>query len=191
MKWCRLAQAGDRWWDLKHCSFVGVGAQISPLEGRRGSLLPILGASPTEEQSAAGEPTPDPEAPTVAPLSRNGWGADRSGWGGAAASKRPGPSHGAPWRRGRAASSQLPFGGRWGAADIPAPALPPDSLLHLSDSKHLAVFHRGRFYRVWLYHAGKLLLPRDLEMQFQRILDDPSPPQPGELRLAALTAGSR
>ncbi|KAM6436351.1 carnitine O-palmitoyltransferase 1, muscle isoform 1-T2 [Liasis olivaceus] len=66
-----------------------------------------------------------------------------------------------------------------------------DSLLHLSDSKHLAVFHKGRFYKVWLYHGGKMLPPRDLEMQFQRILDDPSPPQPGELRLAALTAGSR
>ncbi|XP_063164909.1 carnitine O-palmitoyltransferase 1, muscle isoform isoform X2 [Candoia aspera] len=71
------------------------------------------------------------------------------------------------------------------------PGKEADSLLHLTDSKHLVVFHRGRFYRVWLYHAGKLLPPRDLEMQFQRILDDPSPPQPGELRLAALTAGSR
>ncbi|XP_070803783.1 carnitine O-palmitoyltransferase 1, muscle isoform isoform X4 [Pituophis catenifer annectens] len=66
-----------------------------------------------------------------------------------------------------------------------------DSLLHLADSRHLAVFHRGRFFKVWLYHGGKQLPPRDLEMQFQRILDNPSPPQPGELRLAALTAGSR
>lgn len=74
---------------------------------------------------------------------------------------------------------------------IPTPHPPPDSLLHLADSRHLAVFHRGRFFKVWLYHGGKHLPPRDLEMQFQRILDDPSPPQPGELRLAALTAGSR
>ncbi|XP_061493933.1 carnitine O-palmitoyltransferase 1, muscle isoform [Rhineura floridana] len=66
-----------------------------------------------------------------------------------------------------------------------------DTLLHLLDSRHLAVFHKGRFYKVWLYQAGKLLSPRDLEMQFQRILDDPSPPQPGELKLAALTAGDR
>nr|XP_034984544.1 carnitine O-palmitoyltransferase 1, muscle isoform-like [Zootoca vivipara] len=66
-----------------------------------------------------------------------------------------------------------------------------DSLLHLSDSRHLAVFHKGRFYKLWLYQAGKLLSPCDLEMQFQRILDDPSPPDPSEVRLAALTAGER
>uniref|UniRef100_A0A670ZUX2 Carnitine O-palmitoyltransferase 1, muscle isoform n=1 Tax=Pseudonaja textilis TaxID=8673 RepID=A0A670ZUX2_PSETE len=71
------------------------------------------------------------------------------------------------------------------------PGKETDSLLHLADSRHLAVFHRGRFFKVWLYQGGKQLPPRDLEMQFQRILDDPSPPQPGELRLAALTAGSR
>ncbi|XP_072858465.2 carnitine O-palmitoyltransferase 1, muscle isoform isoform X1 [Pogona vitticeps] len=71
------------------------------------------------------------------------------------------------------------------------PGKEADSLLHLSDSKHLAVYHKGRFYKVWLYHAGQLLSPRDLELQFQRILDDPSPPQPGELKLAALTAGER
>lgn len=59
------------------------------------------------------------------------------------------------------------------------------------DSKHLAVYHKGRFYKVWLYYGGQLLKPRDLELQFQRILDDPSPPQPGEERLAALTAGDR
>ncbi|XP_068787226.1 carnitine O-palmitoyltransferase 1, muscle isoform isoform X2 [Struthio camelus] len=64
-----------------------------------------------------------------------------------------------------------------------------DTLLHLLNSKHLAVYHKGRFYKVWLFHGGTLLKPRDLEMQFQRILDDPSPPQPGEERLAALTAG--
>lgn len=71
--------------------------------------------------------------------------------------------------------------------------MPPhaDTLLHLVDSKHLAVYHKGRFYKVWLYYGGQVLPPRDLELQFQRILDDPSPPQPGEERLAALTAGER
>ncbi|KAM6095338.1 carnitine O-palmitoyltransferase 1, muscle isoform [Chlamydotis macqueenii] len=71
------------------------------------------------------------------------------------------------------------------------PGKETDTLLHLADSKHLAVYHRGRFYKVWLYYGGQLLRPRDLELQFQRILDDPSPPQPGEERLAALTAGER
>ncbi|XP_075364027.1 carnitine O-palmitoyltransferase 1, muscle isoform isoform X2 [Mycteria americana] len=71
------------------------------------------------------------------------------------------------------------------------PGKEKDALLHLVDSKHLAVYHRGRFYKVWLYYGGQLLRPRDLQLQFQRILDDPSPPQPGEERLAALTAGER
>ncbi|XP_044285560.1 carnitine O-palmitoyltransferase 1, muscle isoform isoform X2 [Varanus komodoensis] len=71
------------------------------------------------------------------------------------------------------------------------PGKETDTLLHLSESRHLAVYHKGRFYKVWLYHAGRHLTPRELEMQFQRILDDPSPPAPGELKLAALTAGER
>ncbi|NXG69662.1 CPT1B palmitoyltransferase, partial [Baryphthengus martii] len=71
------------------------------------------------------------------------------------------------------------------------PGKETDTLLHLVDSKHLAVYHRGRYYKVWLYYGGQLLPPCDLELQFQRILDDPSPPQPGEEQLAALTAGER
>ncbi|XP_075772834.1 LOW QUALITY PROTEIN: carnitine O-palmitoyltransferase 1, muscle isoform [Pelodiscus sinensis] len=71
------------------------------------------------------------------------------------------------------------------------PGKESDTVQHLADSRHLAVYHRGRFYKLWLYQGGKLLLPRDLELQFQRILDDPSPPQPGEETLAALTAGDR
>lgn len=55
----------------------------------------------------------------------------------------------------------------------------------------MAVYHKGRFFKVWLYEGSCLLKPRDLEMQFQRILDDTSPPQPGEEKLAALTAGGR
>ncbi|XP_004845344.1 carnitine O-palmitoyltransferase 1, muscle isoform isoform X2 [Heterocephalus glaber] len=66
-----------------------------------------------------------------------------------------------------------------------------DVLQHLAESRHVAVYHKGRFFKVWLYEGSRLLKPRDLEMQFQRILDDPSPPQPGEEKLAALTAGGR
>lgn len=74
----------------------------------------------------------------------------------------------------------------------PEPARgPTDVLQHLAESRHVAVYHRGRFFKVWLYDGSSLLEPRDLELQFQRILDDPSPPQPGEERLAALTAGGR
>ncbi|XP_049740726.1 carnitine O-palmitoyltransferase 1, muscle isoform isoform X3 [Elephas maximus indicus] len=71
------------------------------------------------------------------------------------------------------------------------PGKETDLLQHLGDSRHVAVYHKGRFFKVWLYEGSQLLKPRDLEMQFQRILDDPSPPQPGEEKLAALTAGGR
>lgn len=66
-----------------------------------------------------------------------------------------------------------------------------DIVQHLTDRKHLLVYHKGRFFQVWLYTGGRHLLPSELEMQFQRILNDTSEPQPGELKLAALTAGNR
>ncbi|XP_048462975.1 carnitine O-palmitoyltransferase 1, liver isoform isoform X2 [Rhincodon typus] len=71
------------------------------------------------------------------------------------------------------------------------PGLETDTLQHLKDSKHIAVYHRGRFYKVWLYHNGRLLKPREIQTQMQKILDDQSPAQPGEEKLAALTAGDR
>lgn len=66
-----------------------------------------------------------------------------------------------------------------------------DTLQHVQDSEHLAVYHKGRYFRLRVYHAGRLLCPREIEFQIQRILDDPSPPSKGEAKLAALTAGDR
>uniref|UniRef100_A0A8C7J803 carnitine O-palmitoyltransferase n=1 Tax=Oncorhynchus kisutch TaxID=8019 RepID=A0A8C7J803_ONCKI len=66
-----------------------------------------------------------------------------------------------------------------------------DVLQHWQDSEFVTVYHRGRYFRLWVYKAGRLLSPREIEYQIQRILDDPSPPGPGEDRLGALTAGDR
>ncbi|XP_038663259.1 carnitine O-palmitoyltransferase 1, liver isoform isoform X1 [Scyliorhinus canicula] len=71
------------------------------------------------------------------------------------------------------------------------PGLYSDTLQHLKDSKHIAVFHKGRYFKVWLYHSGRLLKPCEIQLQMQKILDDTSLPQPGEEKLAALTAGDR
>ncbi|XP_069804746.1 carnitine O-palmitoyltransferase 1, liver isoform-like isoform X2 [Dendropsophus ebraccatus] len=71
------------------------------------------------------------------------------------------------------------------------PGIETDTIQHFSDSKHIVVYHKGRFFRVWVYHSGRLLNPKELEIQFQHILDDTSPPQVGEEKLAALTAGER
>ncbi|XP_062840876.1 carnitine O-palmitoyltransferase 1, liver isoform isoform X2 [Trichomycterus rosablanca] len=66
-----------------------------------------------------------------------------------------------------------------------------DVLQHWQDSEFVAVYHRGRYFRLWVYSAGRLLSPREIQYQIQRILDDPSPPLPGEEKLGALTAGNR
>ncbi|KAM8861501.1 carnitine O-palmitoyltransferase 1, muscle isoform 2-T3 [Synchiropus picturatus] len=71
------------------------------------------------------------------------------------------------------------------------PGIETDILQHLTDRKHLVVYHKGRFFQLWLYTGGRHLLPSELEVQFQRILSDASEPLPGELKLAALTAGNR
>uniref|UniRef100_A0A671YA96 carnitine O-palmitoyltransferase n=1 Tax=Sparus aurata TaxID=8175 RepID=A0A671YA96_SPAAU len=66
-----------------------------------------------------------------------------------------------------------------------------DSVQHWQDSDYVAVYHRGRYFRLWVYQAGRLLSPREIEFQIQRILDDPAPPAKGEAKLGALTAGDR
>uniref|UniRef100_A0A9J8C995 carnitine O-palmitoyltransferase n=1 Tax=Cyprinus carpio carpio TaxID=630221 RepID=A0A9J8C995_CYPCA len=69
------------------------------------------------------------------------------------------------------------------------PGVESDVLQHMNESKHIAVYHKGRFYKVWMFYDGRLLLPREVEQQIERILADKSEPQPGEELLAALTAG--
>ncbi|XP_049757586.1 carnitine O-palmitoyltransferase 1, brain isoform isoform X3 [Elephas maximus indicus] len=71
------------------------------------------------------------------------------------------------------------------------PGVQKDHIHHLCDSRHVAVFHRGRFFRVGTHSGNGLLSPRALEQQFQRILDDPSPSCPHEEHLPALTAAPR
>lgn len=66
-----------------------------------------------------------------------------------------------------------------------------DTLQHWQDSDHIAVYHRGRYFRLKVYQAGRLLCPREIEFQIQRILDDPTLPSKGEANLGALTAGDR
>ncbi|GAA6092011.1 carnitine O-palmitoyltransferase 1, muscle isoform [Tachysurus ichikawai] len=71
------------------------------------------------------------------------------------------------------------------------PGIETDCVQHLRNRKHLVVYHKGRFFKVWLYYGGRHLLPAELEQQFQHILNDTTEPQSGELKLASLTAGNR
>uniref|UniRef100_A0AAZ3QWI0 carnitine O-palmitoyltransferase n=1 Tax=Oncorhynchus tshawytscha TaxID=74940 RepID=A0AAZ3QWI0_ONCTS len=71
------------------------------------------------------------------------------------------------------------------------PGLERDTIQHMQDSRHIVVYHRGRYFKVPMFYDGKVLSPRAVEQQMERILADPSEPQPGEECLAALTAGDR
>ncbi|KAL7831026.1 hypothetical protein SRHO_G00305280 [Serrasalmus rhombeus] len=66
-----------------------------------------------------------------------------------------------------------------------------DTLQHISNSRHIVVYHKGRYFKVGMFYDGRLLFPREIEQQMERILADTSEPQPGEEKLAALTAGNR
>lgn len=88
-------------------------------------------------------------------------------------------------------NSMYPFRKRKKSTALKQSSLISDVLQHQLDSEYIAVYHKGRYFRLWVYRAGRLLSPRELEYQIQRILDDPSPPQPGEEKLGALTAGER
>lgn len=69
--------------------------------------------------------------------------------------------------------------------------MPKDTVQHWQDSDYIVVYHRGRYFRLRVYQAGRLLSPREIENQIQRIIDDPTPPCIGEAKLGALTAGDR
>uniref|UniRef100_H3CYN5 carnitine O-palmitoyltransferase n=1 Tax=Tetraodon nigroviridis TaxID=99883 RepID=H3CYN5_TETNG len=70
------------------------------------------------------------------------------------------------------------------------PGVETDTLQHTNETKHIVVYHKGRFFKVWMFYDGRLLLPREIEQQMEKILADQSAPQPGEEKLAALTAGT-
>ncbi|XP_046412845.1 carnitine O-palmitoyltransferase 1, liver isoform isoform X1 [Neodiprion fabricii] len=71
------------------------------------------------------------------------------------------------------------------------PGIETDKLVHVQDSKHIVVYHKGRYYKVLIYYKNRILQPCEIERQMQEILDDTSTPCAGEEKLAALTAGER
>ncbi|XP_017785605.1 PREDICTED: carnitine O-palmitoyltransferase 1, liver isoform isoform X2 [Nicrophorus vespilloides] len=70
------------------------------------------------------------------------------------------------------------------------PGIETDKIQHWSDSNHIVVYHKGRYYKVIIY-KGRILKPNEIQEQIEYILNDASEPLPGEEKLAALTAGER
>ncbi|GFR62192.1 carnitine O-palmitoyltransferase 1, liver isoform [Elysia marginata] len=71
------------------------------------------------------------------------------------------------------------------------PGVETDTLVHLNDSNHIAVYHKGRYFKVYIRHKHRLLKPCEIEAMLQKIVEDETPPAEGEEHLAALTAGER
>lgn len=71
------------------------------------------------------------------------------------------------------------------------PGIETDKIVHYQDSNHIVVLHRGCYYKVVIYHNGRILRPCELQIQIEEILNSADKPQPGEELLASLTAGDR
>ncbi|CAG5088418.1 Oidioi.mRNA.OKI2018_I69.PAR.g11835.t1.cds [Oikopleura dioica] len=71
------------------------------------------------------------------------------------------------------------------------PGIDKDKIVKLEDSRHVAVYHKGRWFKVYCYYAGRLLTTSEIEHQLDLILKDDTPPARGEEDLACLTAGKR
>jgi carnitine O-palmitoyltransferase 1, liver isoform len=44
------------------------------------------------------------------------------------------------------------------------PGIDQDRIIHWSDSTHIAVYNKGRYFRVPIYHKGRLLKPCEMEL---------------------------
>jgi len=71
------------------------------------------------------------------------------------------------------------------------PGVDKDKIVKISDSRHIAVHHKGRWFKVYCYYAGRLLTTAEIEQQLDYILENDEEPDFGEADLAALTAGKR
>lgn len=66
-----------------------------------------------------------------------------------------------------------------------------DKLIHLNDSSHVVVFHKGRFYRLTFHHRGRLLEPKQIEYLLEKIINDPDQPTEAETYITSLTTLDR
>ncbi|XP_058815518.1 carnitine O-palmitoyltransferase 1, liver isoform isoform X1 [Topomyia yanbarensis] len=74
---------------------------------------------------------------------------------------------------------------------VRVPGVESDKIVHYQDSNHIVVLFRGCYYKVVIYHNGRILRPCEIQIQIEEILHSHDKPQPGEELLASLTAGDR
>ncbi|XP_055635447.1 carnitine O-palmitoyltransferase 1, liver isoform isoform X2 [Toxorhynchites rutilus septentrionalis] len=71
------------------------------------------------------------------------------------------------------------------------PGVETDKIVHYQDSNHIVVLHKACYYKVIIYHNGRILRPCEIQIQIEEILNSTAKPQVGEELLASLTAGDR
>jgi carnitine O-palmitoyltransferase 1 len=71
------------------------------------------------------------------------------------------------------------------------PGIEVDKVVHFEDIKHIAVLHKGCYYKVMIYHNGRLLNPLEIQYQLDLILKSKEKSSHGEEYLASLTSWDR
>lgn len=47
---------------------------------------------------------------------------------------------------------------------VRVPGLETDKIVHYQDSNHIVVMHRGRYFKVTIYHRGRILRPCEIQV---------------------------
>lgn len=71
------------------------------------------------------------------------------------------------------------------------PGIESDTIVHYDDVKHIVVYHKGCYYKMMIYHEGRLLKPCELQYQIEEILKKSANTSQNEKYLASLTAWNR
>lgn len=51
------------------------------------------------------------------------------------------------------------------------PGIETDKIVHVQDSRHIVVYHKGRYHKVLIYHKNRILNPSELEMWVFFLMD--------------------
>lgn len=71
------------------------------------------------------------------------------------------------------------------------PGIETDRLIQYDDSEHVALYHKGCYYKLVVYNNGRLLNPMELKHQIDKILNSTETTTDSERNLASLTAMDR
>lgn len=74
---------------------------------------------------------------------------------------------------------------------VRVPGIEGDKIVHYDDIKHIAVLHKGKYYKMMIHHGGRLLNAKELQHQIEKILQSTETSTHAESHLASLTAWNR